>query len=167
MLMLATTLVGMDLKDQAANALLMGRGEDTESLSGRIPLWTELLNYVEDRPWTGYGFNSFWDAAHIEDVSEVAEWAINSAHCGYLDTVLGVGLIGGGLLAVCVVAALGHAGARCLKRGDSGDMFLLGLLVFGLVNAAMESSFAQPGFIPFLATCGIARIAYWREGDAD
>jgi len=162
-LVLTTMMFGMDLKDRTVDAFLMGRGGDTDSLSGRIPLWNELLHYVDERPMAGYGFNSFWDAAHIEDVSEVAEWSINSAHSGYLDTVLGVGLIGGAILIACTLVVAGYAAIRCLARGDSGDLFLFGLLVFAVINGAMESSFAQPGFAPFLATCGIGRIALSRE----
>ena len=36
-----------------------------------MPLWTELLGYVKQRPILGYGYDSFWNARHIEDVTAV------------------------------------------------------------------------------------------------
>ena len=40
-----------------------------KSLTGRMPIWTELMRYVDRRPLTGYGYESFWTAENIEDLS--------------------------------------------------------------------------------------------------
>src|SRR6185312_6846896 len=37
---------------------------DPSELTGRVDVWKECLQYSALKPWTGYGFNSFWSADH-------------------------------------------------------------------------------------------------------
>ncbi len=149
------------------DAVLLGRTEDAGSLSGRVPLWGELLSYAGQRPLLGYGYDTFWTTPHIEEVSDVAEWAIHTGHSAYVDTLLGVGLVGAGLLVLMVAVAAFRAAARYAATADAGAGFVFGLLVFGLVNATMESGFVQPAFVPFLAACGVGRMAFCDEESTD
>ena len=53
---------------------LSSSGSDRRRLLAqrRVPLWTELLGYARQRPILGYGYDSFWTARHIEDLSAVS-----------------------------------------------------------------------------------------------
>ena len=166
-LTLMASLLGVDVIGKMTDAVLLGRTEDTGSLSGRIPLWGELLGYADQRPLVGYGYDTFWTTPHIEEVSAVAEWAIHTGHSAYIDALLGVGLVGVGLLALVVAIAAFRAATRCAATANAGPGFIFGLLVFGLVNATMESGFVQPVFVPFLAACGVGRMAFCCEESTD
>lgn len=159
----ATALCGMDPQKQMTNVILLGRTEHVASLNGRIPLWNELLPYVRQRPLQGYGYDGFWNAHHIEDLSEISQWAIHVAHSMYLDVLLSVGLIGAGLLLLAgALGAYRHA-RQYLIAGDSSSGFFFGLLVFGAVTGVLESGFIQPMFVPMVAACGLAQAAFGRE----
>lgn len=163
---LAWALWGSGTADSLGNAVLLGRTDGFGSLSGRIPLWCELLPYVQNRPLAGYGYNSFWTQQHIAEISAVSEWAIHTAHSVYLDTILSVGLVGAALLALIAAIGAWRLGRQYVATRDTGYAFLLGLLVFGAVGGIMESSFLQPMFMPLVAACSLFQAAFViPEGD--
>ena len=66
------------------------------SLTGRIPLWNELLNYIAERPLLGYGFNGFWDSAQYGENFR-GKWIWSSvphSHNGFIELLLALGLVG-------------------------------------------------------------------------
>ena len=69
-------------------------GEGAENLTGRAPLWDELMTYVARRPWTGYGYEGFWTDNTIDDVSGHQHWSIDAAHSGYVEGMLTLGYVG-------------------------------------------------------------------------
>ena len=158
--LLAATLAGVDVQRDATNAALMGRSDDAESLSGRVPLWGELLTYAAQRPVLGYGYDAFWTPTHIEDISAFAEWAIHTAHSSYIDVLLSTGAVGLVLALAAALTAVGRVTASYMRSGDPGAGFVLGLFVFCLVNGLMESNVSQPHCISFLAACGIGHLAF-------
>jgi O-antigen ligase len=162
-LLWAASLLGVDATSEIADAVLLGRSDDAESFSGRVPLWGELLTYAFQRPLCGYGYDAFWTPARVEDVSAFAGWTVPSAHSAYIDTLLSVGFVGAALLAAFAATALCGAVRRYAVGGDPGMAFILGLLVLGLINATMESGFVQPVCISFIAACGAGRLAFCRE----
>lgn len=156
----ACAMWGTDPEDALGNAVLLGRTDKSASLSGRLPLWNELLPYMEKRPLLGYGYNSFWTQEHIADVSEASEWAIHTAHSVYVDTILSLGLVGAAILLLVVVIGAWRLVAQYLATRDAGYAFLLGVLVFGAAGGVLESSFLQPMFIPLIAACGLLHAAF-------
>ncbi len=85
------------------------KGEGAENLTGRAPLWEELMTYVDRRPWTGYGYEGFWTDNTIDDVSGHQHWSIDAAHSGYVEGMLTLGYVGVALhtLALLVAAWVG------------------------------------------------------------
>ena len=71
----------------------------SSTLTGRTVIWKSVLRFAADRRWLGYGFDVFW--SHVR-------WAagdLPSAHNGYLDLLLAMGVVGllifvGGFLTV-------------------------------------------------------------------
>jgi len=148
----------------ATDVAMMGREEDANQLAGRLPLWTELTNYVEQHPLLGHGYGAFWSASRVDDISAVLSWDVAAAHSSYMELLLGLGLIGLVLAVVATVIALFCAGAEC-RPGDSGHWFLFFLLVFGVTHAFLESAFVIPSLISFIAACGVCRIALFSGAD--
>lgn len=91
----AATFVDSGVASQLDRTLLAGRDEETyQNLSGRIPLWSLCMEYVRVRPVAGYGFESFWTADHIRDISDQEGWTVPISHNGFIELMLGLGVIG-------------------------------------------------------------------------
>lgn len=145
------------------DALLLGRAEESDTLSGRAFIWPEVLYFAKFRPWLGYGFESFWTPTHIEIVSGDLGWGLREAHNAYLESLLSLGVVG--LSLVLLVAA---AGLIATVRGyrasrDASYALPLGLLVFGLINAGLESGMVTIELVPFVLACCLLRLALFRD----
>lgn len=148
------------LVEPLVSGLLLGREDQALSLTGRVPLWSYLLRYVWQRPWTGYGYESFWSAERMQSISAEFEWTIPNAHNGYLDAVLSLGLVGATLLGCCLFGALLAARSRFRAYRDAGHELMFALLVFGAVGSLLESGFfSASAFISFIALCGLVHLA--------
>jgi O-antigen ligase len=127
----AAILFVPDVAGRAHEAALLersSRSEDPATLSGRTLVWTDLMVYAGERPVLGYGFDSFWTAEHIADVSLRRGWVIVQAHSGYLQELLDTGGVG---LSILVLVLIG--GLRAAWRGDSAtrsDLALYALAMF-------------------------------------
>lgn len=99
-------LLALALTSGAANLLkLLGRGSD---LTGRVEIWHEVGNLIEQRPIKGYGYQAVWRMR--DDITAPYQWiAENSgfepfnAHSSWLEAQLGLGLPGLVLLIACMV----------------------------------------------------------------
>jgi O-antigen ligase len=157
--LLICSLLGFNEKDSLSNALMLGRQEKAEELTGRLPIWTELMHYVDRRPLTGYGYESFWTAENIEDLSEAMEWRFRQAHSGYIDAVLSAGLVGASCLFLIVLIGIFNAAVQFRKNNHICYCLTLGMLIFGLVDAFLESGMVGENFATLLAGCGIIQLA--------
>lgn len=77
------------------NDLMVALGRDPE-LTGRVPIWTLLLEFVGQRPLLGYGFAAFWSdsSTPANTVWAILDFKIAEAHEGYIDALLGLGILG-------------------------------------------------------------------------
>ncbi len=115
---LAVTGVGTQL----LNALDRG-GEGDQDFTGRAPLWTELMEYVDERPWTGHGYESFWNAQTMDDVYKHQHWPVESAHSEYVESLLTIGIIGMVLHTLALLA--GTVEGIRLFRSEHNSVFFL------------------------------------------
>jgi exopolysaccharide production protein ExoQ len=153
--------MGHDPGQSLFGAAMLGREGDAEAFNGRLPVWVELVsNHVAKHPWIGYGYNTFWNAQNIEDISAIFYWGIRESHSAYVEALLGIGLIGAAGLLALVAAALTRAfrGYRATSGGDYA--FILGILIFGLVVSVMESAFVLANWASFLACSAVATLAF-------
>lgn len=146
---------------------LLGRADTAEvgSLTGRLPLWQELLPSILARPLTGYGFGAFWSPERILALADSQGWTISHAHSDYLDLLLALGLPG--LLAYATTLATGVGTA--LHRAAQGDgdagayLAIAGWLVFLGVGGLTEQVGLQPSLPVFCALCGLVHLACRRN----
>jgi exopolysaccharide production protein ExoQ len=141
------------LSNYTKDAISMGRtdsSKDIEDLSGRVPLWQDLLGYASRRAFTGYGFNAFWTPEHILAVSDQQDWAVPGAHSGVLELVLGIGVIGASLF----LLILFQTGKVLLKHyrilKDRLYLFCFTLLLYYVVEILAEEIFHSVSFIGFI-----------------
>jgi O-antigen ligase len=149
---IAYSFASVSILDQTADVAAMGRRKDINSLTGRLPLWEELLKAAHRRPWLGYGYGGFWNSENTFTYSEIFAWHIPHGHNSYLDLVLNIGIVGLGLYVVWYAATVGTAAARYERTGRSGILFGLCLCAFAVVHGITESKF--PG-------TGIGGLALW------
>jgi exopolysaccharide production protein ExoQ len=163
---LVVSLLGGDVERQISNVVLIGRQEEADSLSGRVPLWGNLLPYAQDNILLGHGFETFWTPQRIDRVSNKLGWAIPDAHNAYLDTLLELGVIGVALSLAVIFTGVRETLRGFLSGGGYGYAFLFTLLVYRALNGMLESSLLTPtGAIPFLMACGLAHLAFCGEVD--
>jgi hypothetical protein len=149
-------------QDRVADVVLLGRREESAELTGRIPIWNAVAPYVDERPWTGHGYESFWTLERIEDVSNEILWQTPHSHNQYLDAVLTVGLIGAAAIAACALLGAIQAAALLRRSGDYGYALILGLLVYSLFTGATESGKLGAELEALLLGCGLAQVAFVR-----
>lgn len=142
---IAASFVSVAAVDESANVAAMGRTKDVNSLTGRLPLWEELLRAASRRPWLGYGHGGFWHSGNTLTYSEMFSWHIPHGHNAYLDLVLSVGLIGLALYLVWFVSGGVASAIRHEHRGRRGDLFAVCLCVFAAVHGVTESKFPGAG----------------------
>ncbi|MGD9722719.1 MAG: O-antigen ligase family protein [Pirellulales bacterium] len=156
-------LFGSGVDQGVANVALLGRSEDVGSLTGRLPLWTELVGHGLVRPLTGYGYGAFWGPERAEIVADalsVRGWQIPHAHSSFIDAFLSLGLIGVTALALTMIVALVRAVKRYHAAPIAESLFLLGLITFGACDALAESSVVEPSFFCFLILCSALQLTF-------
>lgn len=123
-------------------AMLSRNGEGADNLTGRVPLWTECLEFIKVHPILGYGYESFWTPRHIDYLSEELHWAVSAAHSGYLEALLSLGAVG--LVLHVLVLLLGLCRGAALYRKTCNPIFALAscLCAVYLVVGALEAILA-------------------------
>ncbi|AAL54369.1 exopolysaccharide production protein exoq [Brucella melitensis bv. 1 str. 16M] len=118
------------------------------TFTGRVSIWKFALEALSKRPWTGYGYESFWSSAYARHAARpyYLDWDVRGivhGHNSYLDVAMTMGIPA--LLcaiAVIIVMPLVHY-ARCRPVRENmllADFFLM-IVLFGTLNAMMESFF--------------------------
>ncbi len=114
------------------------------TLSGRIPMWGNLLKYViSQKPWFGYGLETLWLASDFQRwMGEISEWGIAivlHAHNGYMDILLHLGLVGLVLFLIILVQTGRRTVQRMLSSLSWLDFFPFLVLIYFLVSNVTSS----------------------------
>lgn len=151
--------VGDGARARTVDAALLGRTEQSKSLTGRVPLWEELIGYSSERPITGYGYEGFWTKNRIAAIMKSQNWTLQNAHNAYLEIVLQLGLVG---LVLALWFLLGGVSALTeaynLTR-EPGYAFAFGVVVFGMTNSLLESLFVKLRYSPVIGLTGLLAVA--------
>ncbi len=145
-------------RNQLTGAALMGRTQQSGSLSGRVPLWQELSNYSAKHPLTGYGYENFWTPDRIAAVMKSQNWTMQSAHNAYFEIVLQLGFIGLVMALPMVFLCWNTLQAAYARTRDAGYAFVYGLVAFGLMNGFLESHFVKLKYTTVLALIGVFMV---------
>jgi O-antigen ligase len=154
---------GIDPINDFRELLLLGRAEDADTFTGRSLIWPEVLAFAKERPWLGYGYESFWTAGRIDQISDAVGWGLREAHNAYFEILLWLGIVG--LATVVLIAISGLAASMRTWRvtGDSAYLLPIGLIIFALANACFESGIVVVNAVPFILGCTLLRMALFRE----
>ncbi|NOY55786.1 MAG: hypothetical protein GXP34_07335 [Actinobacteria bacterium] len=105
LLLLGPATLGMVFLNWQQLLSILSRNQSAQSLAlltGRVRFWTAALSSLAAHPWTGFGFGA---GGRFVALRSIGEGSRSNLHSGYLEALLGVGLIGTILLLFAVVWA--------------------------------------------------------------
>lgn len=166
--MIAWYSVGEGARSRTVDAALMGRTEKSKSLTGRVPLWEELIDYSAERPLIGFGYEGFWTKDRIAAIMKSQNWTLQNAHNSYLEIILQLGLVGFVLVMWFVWGGMNALVEAYNKTREAGYAFAFGVVVFGLTNSLLESLFVKLRYTPVIALIGLLAVTlFFPVTDAD
>jgi exopolysaccharide production protein ExoQ len=141
------------------------------AMSGRLPLWTAVIDSALKRPLLGYGYSAFWTGLRGESLNiyMTTHFEIYQAQNGLLEVWLELGLAG----VVLVLFALFRAAKDaliCLQYGHSQEtnwfICLLALTVaYNVDETFLGSAHSLPWLMCTIACAGLAdRVRFLRSG---
>jgi exopolysaccharide production protein ExoQ len=148
----------------------MGREQETEdiaSLTGRIPIWTEVVKDIAKRPLLGYGNGAFWTPKRVLEYSYIHHWEFNHAHSVYLETMLNIGAIGLTVGIVTILFARRSAARAYRATADPSYRFFTAVLVMALLHGFLDSNFVRGGFASMLALMCVSMMIFHSEPATD
>ena len=110
------------------------------TFSGRIPLWSTLMDYVAQKPLFGYGFNGFWNSEYGQMFRLRWVWeTVPQSHNGFVELLLALGLIGFLLFAMSFVVQLLRAYKHLYEAKTLEDVLPMQFLITFLLANFSES----------------------------
>ena len=137
--------------------LVRGNVEATTTLTGRVPLWQALVEQVWQHPWLGVGFAAFWGSLSELNSYLVEDLGAPSAHNGFLEELLGTGIVGLAILLAFCLGTLTVAGRRA-RRGDPFAWLVFLYMVYWLLlntTNALSQEYFEPVFVLILMALGL------------
>jgi exopolysaccharide production protein ExoQ len=128
------------------------------SFTGRFPLWEVLLQEIGSRPIFGFGYGAFWTTGEADRVRATIGWSAPNAHNGFLEILIGVGLVGGAFFLIGLLRNIGLAVAAARTGGHVGESWPLFFIIFNLLYSLTESSLLTANFI---LTILFVANSYW------
>ncbi len=136
------------------------------TLTGRTDIWAAVLRRVAEHPWLGFGYAAFWDKDSIpaQFIRRETGWNVPSAHNGWLDMLVQLGLVGVAACLALVLAGLALAAARLLRARD-GNWALIYLGIF-LITCTSESALMSRNSLPWaLCVATLTKVMSERMDD--
>jgi len=143
-------IIWQDFFNDTLTSLFSVLGRET-TLTGRIPMWRDLIKMGSKHFWLGYGYENFW-LTNFSQVWSKYSFRPNQAHNGYIEIFLDLGLIG--LILFMIYLINGFRKVMGLMEGDKGFYGLI--LVYGIMilfNNITEAFFLKPTLEWFLLLC--------------
>ena len=131
---------------------LLGRDA---TLTGRTDIWMILSRQIAEDPWLGYGYKAFWSVEEgpVYWVRAGTSWPVPTAHNGWIEVALAIGIPGMLMMAVVFLSAAVRAIGR-LFRGTEAYWALPYIALIAVVSVS-ESNLMQQnsmGWVLFVAT---------------
>ncbi len=164
-LLLAGALIVIGLRGDSGvsgigSAATMGRGEDVESLTGRLPLWDVILDQAKGREILGFGYGAFWNNTVNEIIFSELFWYAGHSHNSYLEILVNIGIVGLSLVVLLGMATFVRASKLAYSTSRPEYAIFAAILVAAFVNGIAESGFVLPrelAIVPALLSLAVAQ----------
>ncbi len=139
------------------------------TLTGRTDIWDSLIRAASEHMWLGHGYGTFWmdPLGPSYWVRFNLDWGVPTAHNGWMETWLSVGLVGVILFGITYLVTLILALDRLARGGVENYWALLSTILF-LVLSLSESTILQANLLDWVIfTATTAKLfsfepAFWR-----
>jgi O-antigen ligase len=133
----------------------VGRSDHVASLTGRLPLWGEMLKDMEQYPITGYGYGAYWTTKRVEDFAQLFHWEPPNGHSIYIDALVETGPLGASLMLLALGATF-VIGLNYYRRSeDVAALFTVALICLATIHGVAESSFFKGCVGPLLLSTSV------------
>jgi exopolysaccharide production protein ExoQ len=153
-------VISTDLIERAL-ALL---GKST-TLSSRLPLWSLLWPYIEQRFWLGFGYEAFWhrDALAVREIEAELYFTPFYSHNGLLETWLNGGVVLVALVLLLLWITVVRSMVLYVRWGDLAisSFPLLYCVYFLMMNFAEGSVLAHNDLIWAVLVAVAVFVAKW------
>jgi O-antigen ligase len=121
---------------------LLGRNA---TLTGRLEIWTHVVQAIAAHPLVGYGYDVFWQpgGSFLQFNPGTAGWRPFHAHDGYLELALDLGLVGLAIMLVVLAQATRAAWRFVVRRYTFDRACPLAALAFFVTLNVSEAYIAK------------------------
>lgn len=122
--------------------ILEALGRDA-SLTGRTDIWGYALDWAFKRPFTGYGYDAFWNGALSPGAQYAAYWETPHSHNAWIEVFIALGFPGVFLIMGIMLVTLFRAVILARYYPSTAPAALITLICFSLLTIGM----AEPVFL--------------------
>lgn len=135
------------------------------TLTGRTDIWATLMDFIAERPVLGYGYGAFWDAGSNPGnwVRELLQWDTPTAHNGWIEVTLALGLVGLALLTFDFLLTLWRAVLSSVSTW-TGVFALAFCAQFFLFSLSESASLQQNSIVWLIYVTLAAKLAHRPKG---
>jgi O-antigen ligase len=144
--------------DSLARVFSRGQPQLVPTLTGRLTWWEAALQAWAEHPWTGYGYGA---GGRFVALASTGANRTSNVHNGYLETLVGVGLIGAIPLFIGLILVVAWS-LGALRSGR--DVPLAILIVPMILHTAVDQGFGawlNADFILLVCLAGVGD--WWRK----
>ena len=127
------------------------------TLTGRTPLWESLWVFIQQKPWLGYGYGTFFSSLHRETnvIWQVHDWVPPHAHNGFIGIWLDIGIVGLVVFSINYFGCIFNSLYRYLFLKDNQLLWNFLLLFYTIFFNLTEVSFLGQGKLWILSLTAI------------
>jgi O-antigen ligase len=138
----------------------LGRTDDTEALTGRLPLWNYTWAQLDGHKLQGYGWDSFWLVERTLDAHDALGWYPRHSHDAYLQVVVNLGLIGLAIALLIAIWSLIRAARFVVETGRPEYSALVAMFIGMFVNGVAESAFVMPRDMGLFSAAAVMSMVF-------
>lgn len=127
---------------------------DLRTLTGRLDWWSAAIEAWSRHPWTGFGFGAGGRFVALTAVGA----STSNVHNGYLEALIGVGLIGFIPFLIALVRAIGWSWRHLRSRVDLRYAIVLIPIALRTTVDLGFGAWLKPDFILFAAIVALADV---------
>ena len=138
------------------NTFLSVNNKDA-TLSGRTVLWDSLWDFIQQKPWIGYGYGSFFsgEAKEVNLLWQIHDWKPVHSHNGYIQLLLNIGFIGSVVFIFGFISCLFNSLWKYLVAKDLKMLWTFSFLMYNVFLNFTEVSFFTSSNIWIIAIASI------------
>ncbi len=155
-LLLGPAVVTLVVLNWEALLTVLQRNQSEQSLfllTGRLRFWSAALSLVSEHLWTGFGFGA---GGRFVALSSIGEGTRSNLHSGYLEALIGVGLLGIIPLLSAVAYGAWWAGRSLIKRVDTPVAILIVPLILHTFVDLGFGAWLKPDFLLLASIVALA-----------